>query len=121
MSEKSDIASLYRAHFDAMIAQDIEKLDKMLTDDYHLVHMSGVDQTKNEWLNHVASGEMRYFSTREESNVIQINGNSATLTGRNIVDARIYGFRNSWHLEQKMDLIKKNGKWYFTHSTATSY
>lgn len=53
--------------------------------------MTGYDQLRTEWLAHIGSGEMRYFDSLEEEVVVKVDGNRATLRGRNRVKASIWG------------------------------
>ena len=45
--DEQQIIELYRAVNQAMVAKDIDKLDRILADCMHLVHMTGYDQTKD--------------------------------------------------------------------------
>ena len=88
--DEQQIIALYRAVNQAMVAKDIDKLDRILADDMHLVHMTGYDQTKDEWFAQIRSEQMRYYSTKEENiKDIKIEGNKASFIGQSRVDARI--------------------------------
>lgn len=103
MDDKQQIIRIYRQENQAMVEKDLPILKKILSDDMHLIHMTGYDQTKQEWLEQIESGQMRYFLSEEEAiKEIQIEGNHASFIGQNKVDARIYGSRNTWNLEMKM-------------------
>ena len=94
--DEQQIIELYRAVNQAMVAKDIDKLDRILADGMHLVHMTGYDQTKDEWFAQIRSEQMRYYSTKEENiKDIKIEGNKASFIGQSKVDARIYGSRYS--------------------------
>lgn len=62
--DEQQIIELYRAVNQAMVAKDIDKLDRILADGMHLVHMTGYDQTKDEWFAQNRSEQMRYYSTK---------------------------------------------------------
>lgn len=55
----------------------------------HLVHMTGYDQTKDEWFAQIRSEQMRYYSAKEENiKDIKIEGNKASFIRQSKVDAR---------------------------------
>ncbi|WP_227005205.1 nuclear transport factor 2 family protein [Companilactobacillus paralimentarius] len=52
---------------------------------------------------------------------VEVNGDFAKVVSRNELDARIYGFRNTWTLESRTELTKKNGQWQIVLSQASMY
>ncbi|PZL76650.1 DUF4440 domain-containing protein [Enterococcus plantarum] len=122
MDDKQQIIRIYRQENQAMVEKDLPILKKILSDDMHLIHMTGYDQTKQEWLEQIESEQIRYFSSEEEAiKEIQIEGNHASFIGQNKVDARIYGSRNTWNLEMKMIFEKKAGAWVIVRQEASMY
>ena len=120
--DEQQIIELYRAVNQAMVAKDIDKLDRILADGMHLVHMTGYDQTKDEWFAQIRSEQMRYYSTKEENiKDIKIEGNKASFIGQSRVDARIYGSRYSWRLQVKNYFEKRNGEWIIVRQEASTY
>ena len=120
--DEQQIIELYRAVNQAMVAKDIDKLDHILADGMHLVHMTGYDQTKDEWFAQIRSEQMRYYSTKEENiKDIKIEGNKASFIGQSRVDARIYGSRYTWRLQVKNYFEKRNGEWIIVRQEASTY
>lgn len=120
--DEQQIIELYRAVNQAMVAKDIDKLDRILADGMHLVHMTGYDQTKDEWFAQIRSEQMRYYSTKEENiKDIKIEGNKASFIGQSRVDARIYGSRYTWRLQVKNYFEKRNGEWIIVRQEASTY
>ena len=120
--DEQQIIELYRAVNQAMVAKDINKLDRILADDMHLIHMTGYDQTKNQWFAQIKSEQMRYYSTKEENiKDIKIEDNKASFIGQSRVDARIYGSRHTWRLQVKIFFEKRNGKWSIVRQEASMY
>ncbi len=64
---------------------------------------------------------MKYYSYAEVKTAVKINGDKATFVDQNLLDAQIWGTRNKWRLQQKMDLEKQNGKWTILKSVATTF
>lgn len=120
--DEQQIIELYRAVSQAMVTKDIDKLDHILADDMHLIHMTGYDQTKNEWFAQIKSEQMRYYSITEENiKNIKIEGNKASFIGQSKVDARIYGSRHTWRLQIKNYFEKRKGKWLIVRQEASTY
>lgn len=104
-----------------MIARDTAAMTSILDKDFTLTHITGYVQPKAEWLNEVAKESMKYYSAQEVNHTININGNIADVATRNMVDARIWGSRNTWRLQQKMRLEKRNDKWIILYSIASTF
>lgn len=64
---------------------------------------------------------MKYYSSKEVNHTVKVNGNAADVVIQNLVDARIWGTRNTWRLQQKMKLEKRNGTWIILKSVASTF
>jgi ketosteroid isomerase-like protein len=121
MSEdKQKILAVFNRIDVAMVNKDTETLDKILDDDYVLVHMTGYQQCKQEWLEQIENEEMKYFKTMPQKTTITIDGNTAILICDTKIDARIYGFRNTWSMKTEMHFDKRRDNWYPVNAIATS-
>lgn len=120
-NEEKALYQKYQELYEAMIKKDTAHLEEILDQDYHLIHMTGYDQTKSEWLDEINSENMRYFKQTEDKVSIDISGNKATIVSQNRVDARIYGSRHTWRLQLTHTLEKLDGEWIFTHTVAKTY
>lgn len=118
--DEQKILAIYQRIDEAMVNKDTEALENILDNNYILVHMTGYRQSKQEWLEQIENEEMRYFKIMPQKNEIMINGNEAVLVCNTKIDARIYGFRNTWSLTLKMQFEKRGEKWYPVHAKATS-
>jgi ketosteroid isomerase-like protein len=121
MSEdKQKILAVYHRIDGAMVNKDTETLDDILDDNYVLVHITGYHQPKQEWLEQIDNEEMKYFKTMPQKTTITIDGNTAILICDTKIDARIYGFRNTWSMQMKMCFEKRGDNWYPVNAIATS-
>lgn len=120
-AEEMAVYDTYRKFYTYKINQNIQGLNTILDPDFHLVHMTGYNQSKDEWLSQVTDGQMRYFGDTEERVIVKVDGDKATLQLRNKVDARIYGNRRVWNLELNFDMEKRNGQWIILEAVAHSY
>ena len=122
MPDKELIRKLYIDLCDASINKDLDKLNEILSDDYILVHMTGMKQTKEDYIESVKSGELAYYKSRHESIEVNINGEEATIIGKTKTLASPFGSSKSWwNLRQDLKAKKIDGKWMLIYSKASSY
>ena len=122
MSDKEQIEALYREMYEAMVRKDTATLNRVHADDFVLTHMTGMHQSKQEYIRAIANGTLNYYSAEHEQIDITIDGNHATLTGRSRVNAAVFGGgRHTWRLQLYFDLVKEDGKWRFTTARASTY
>ena len=122
MNDKSQIEALYLEMYKAMVEKDTATLSRVHADDFELIHMTGMHQSKQVYIQSIANGTLNYYSAEHEQMDIRVNGNKATLTGRSRVNAAVFGGgRHTWRLQLYFDLVKEDGKWRFTLARASTY
>ena len=122
MSDKELVRKLYIDLCEASINKDLIKLGEILSDDYVLVHMTGMKQTKEDYLDSVKSGELSYFESKHESIDVNVNGDDATIIGKTKTLASPFGTSKSWwSVRQDLKAKKIDGKWILMYSKASSY
>ncbi|WP_121356184.1 nuclear transport factor 2 family protein [Flavisolibacter nicotianae] len=119
--DETQILSVIRQLAKGMIERDITGMNRILDKEYTLTHMTGYVQPKAEWFNEVIKESMKYYSASEVFHTVTVNGNKATATMQNLVDARIWGSRNTWRLQQVMRLEKRDGQWIILNSVASVF
>ncbi|KGO86524.1 hypothetical protein Q765_09830 [Flavobacterium rivuli WB 3.3-2 = DSM 21788] len=119
--EKIPVLAITRQLTDLMIKRDIAALHTILDTHFTLTHITGFVQSKAEWLSEIESEQMKYYSYTEVKTSIEIEGDKARFVGQSILDARIWGMRNNWRLQQTMQLEKHDGTWIFLKSVATTF
>ena len=67
MDDREEIKQRYEKMCSAMIKKDREALENVLDDSYVLVHMTGMRQSKSEFINAVMDGTLNYYSAVHES------------------------------------------------------
>ena len=116
------IESLYKQMYRAMVEKDTVTLNQVHADEFVLTHMTGMRQSKQEYIRAIADGTLNYYEATHEQIDIRINGDRATLTGRSRVSAAVFGGgRHTWRLQLTFHLVKRNGRWLFTDSKASTY
>ncbi|MBQ7142285.1 MAG: nuclear transport factor 2 family protein [Bacteroidaceae bacterium] len=122
MDDKKQIETLYRRMYQAMVKKDSATLQAVHADEFVLVHMTGMRQSKQVYIQSIMNGTLNYYSAEHEEMDIRIDGDHATLTGRSRVNAAVFGGgRHTWRLQLRFQLIKRNGQWLFTESRASTY
>lgn len=120
-TEEVHVLAVVRQLSELMIKGDTAAMNHILDGGYTLTHMTGYVQPKAEWFDAVINGSMKYYSANEVRHSVTVSGNKATVTMQNLVDARIWGSRNTWRLQQKMALEKRNGKWILLNAIASTF
>ena len=122
MTDEQQISSLYERMYTAMIAKDEAVLREVHAEDFLLVHMTGMHQTREQYIRAIMDGTLNYYSAETEDLQISVNGDEATLRGRSRVNAAVFGGgRHTWRLELLFRLRKERGVWRFTCSEASTY
>ena len=122
MNDKEQILQLYREMYQAMVVKDTATLNRLHADDFMLVHMTGMRQSKAAYIQAIADGTLNYYSATHEQMYIEVDGDTATLTGRSRVNAAVFGGgRHTWSLQLRFRLAKREGRWLFTESRASTY
>ena len=120
--DRQQIQQLYETMYQAMVAKDTATLNRVYADEMVLVHMTGMRQSKRQYLDAIADGTLNYYSAQHEQMDINIDGDHATMTGRSRVTAAVFGGgRSTWRLQLRFKLVKRDGRWVFTEASAGTY
>jgi ketosteroid isomerase-like protein len=120
--DRHQIEQVYNQLCRAMIAKDTALLNTIHADEYVLYHMTGMKQTKQEYIDAIADGTLNYFSAEHDKLDITVNGDQATLDARSRVAAAVFGGgRHTWRLRCQFTLKRQNGHWLITSSRASTY
>lgn len=119
--DSKEIKKAFGKIYLAMLEGNSNLLSNLLSNEFKLIHMTGKVQPKKEWLQDMDSRLMVYHSRNEVSNQIAFSKEGATLTGRDRVDATIYGGRGTWNLQLKVEFKKVNGTWIAQKMEASTF
>lgn len=121
--DKKQIEELYKELYTASIMKDESILEAVLADDYCLVHMTGMRQTKKEYIEAVLDGTLNYFSSNHVKIEITILGeHEAMVDGKSLVAAAVFGGgTHTWRLRQKMKVRRVDSTWKIYESVASTY
>ena len=122
MNEKEIIAECYKEMYRGMIDKNRGLLSRVLDESFVLVHMTGMRQSKEAFIRAVEDGTLNYFSAGHQSIDVSIEGESASLVGKSLVNAAVFGGgRHTWRLQLKLKLVKKSDDWKITEAKASVY
>lgn len=77
--------------YDGMIQKDGSLLEEILDDGFVLVHMTGMRQSKEEYVRAILDGTLNYFSAAHHKMETEIHGDTAKLVGQSLVSAAVFG------------------------------
>jgi len=105
-----------------MVEKNESELNRVHDDSFVLIHMTGMQQTKREYIYAIMNGTLNYYSSENDSLEISINGTAAKVIGRSRVTAAVFGGgKHTWRLMLTFDLKKTNDEWKFTKAQASTY
>ena len=108
--------------YQAMIAKDTEVLEQLLDEDFVLIHMTGMRQSKIEFIWAINNGTLNYYSYEDSDLAINDCGSKAFIIGKSRVNAAVFGGgRRTWPLQLDIDLVKKGNEWKITKIKASTY
>ena len=122
MEDKQLLGQIYSTMYRAMIAKDLVALSRLLDDSFVLVHMTGLRQSKRDYLQAIADGTLNYYSCHDTRLEITCSGDRACMTGCSRVEAAVFGgSRHVWPLKLKMALQRRAKQWTITEIRAETY
>lgn len=120
--DKQAICDQYRAFYRAAIAKDAPGMVRTLGADFHLTHMTGMCQSRDEYIRYILRGTMNYYREEPVELTAHTDGSRGTLCARSIVEAAVFGgARHTWRLQLDMEAEKRNGVWQFTDAVASTF
>lgn len=111
---KDQLAVLHQQarYCQAMTEADTDTMDEIVSDNSVFTHMSGRQQTKEEYFSDVKDGSLRYFTIGIENPVVEVNGNLASVTYTSVLNANAYGARGTYRMSGAHWFENRGGVWY---------
>ena len=95
----------------AMTEADTETMRKITSPDMIFTHMSGRQQTRDEYFADIADGNLQYFKIGIENPVVNINGSYASVSYTSVLNANAYGVRGTYRIDGTHWYEKQNENW----------
>ena len=99
----------------AMVAADVDALDRILADDLSYVHTSAAIDTKESLTTGLASGRLNYESISPTDRTVREYGSCAIVRGQ----AHVHVNGNHFTLEFTVVYVRPSGDWQMTSWHAT--
>ena len=95
---------------------------EMHASEFVLTHMTGLQQSKREYIQAIGNGMLNYYSAQHQHIQVTVKGEQATLVGQSRVLAAVFGGgRHTWPLQLTFTLAKRGRHWLLTSCQASTY
>lgn len=110
---EEELAVLYAQarYCQAMTDADIDTMRELVSEDMVFTHMSGMQQTREEYFADVADGRLNYFTIGIADPVITVDGDKAQITYTSVLNANAYGARGTYRMKGTHHYEKRDGTW----------
>ena len=121
--DKRQITMLYEQMYCYMTSKDTASLGHILSDDFLLVHMTGMQQSRNAYLSAIAGGTLNYYRAETDDIIFEsITDADARIVGQSRVLAAVFGGgQHTWHLQLGISLRKEDCTWKISRAVASTY
>lgn len=95
----------------AMTDADTETLSAITSENMTFTHMSGMQQTREEYFVDIANGSLRYFTIGIENPVVTVNSDAATVSFTSVLNANAYGAQGTYRINGTHHFENRNDVW----------
>lgn len=113
----------YLEMYRVMVEKDSIGMTEILDDSFILIHMTGMRQSKKEFIRALLDSTLNYYTAEhEEISLLTADEDNAAMVGKTRVNAAVFGGgRNTWRLQQDIELVRRNGRWLIAQARASTY
>ena len=110
---EEELAILYAQtrYCQAMTDADIDALRELVAEDRIYTHMSGRQQTREEYFADIAEGDLRYFTIGIADPVLRADGEKGSITCTSVLIANAYGARGTYRMKGTHYYERREGRW----------
>ena len=108
----------------AMVKKDRAALERIHDDTFVLIHMTGMRQSKQVYIDSIMNGTLNYYETEHDSIDVRVapDGSSATVRGRSRVSAAVFGGgKHTWRLQLFFHAKRTENGWKLTRAEASTW
>lgn len=95
----------------AMTEADTETMTEITAPDMIFTHMSGRQQTREEYFSDIADGNLQYFTIGIENPVVHIDESYASVSYTSVLNANAYGARGTYRINGTHWYEKQDENW----------
>ncbi len=99
-----------------MTDADIDTMRELVSEDMVFTHMSGRQQTREEYFADVKDGSLRYFTIGIDSPVVEVDGDFASVTYTSVLNANAYGARGTYRMGGSHWFEKREDGWFLINA-----
>ncbi len=122
MYDKIILEEMYKEMYDALIAKQRNELERIFDKTFVLIRMSGIVQTRAEFIYAVENQTINYYSASHERIKITLHEETALIKGQSRVEVCVNGGKKEEEALLLMIHAKKiDGQWVFERAEASSY
>ena len=113
-----ELAVLYAQakYCQAMTDADIYTMRKLVSEDKVFTHMSGLQQTREEYFADVADGSLTYYTIGIADPVVKVDGEKAQIAYTSVLNADAYGARGTFRMKGTHHYEKRDEAWIIVNS-----
>lgn len=111
--KQDELSILYQQarYCQAMTEADTDTMRELVSEDTTFTHMSGRQQTREEYFADVENGSLRYFTIGIENPSVKVDGDYASITYTSVLNANAYGARGTYRMGGTHWYENRNGSW----------
>lgn len=122
MDDREAALACYRRMYQGMVEKNEPILREVLAPEFVLIHMTGMRQSLDAFIQAVQNGTLNYSSASHQKIIVDLDGEHGKLTGQSLVHAAVFGGGwHTWRLQLACNLVKRGGKWQITEARASTY
>lgn len=114
--EQTEILYRQAMYCQAMTDADIDTMRELVSEDMVFTHMSGRQQTREEYFADVEDGSLRYFTIGIDSPVVEVDGNFASVTYTSVLNANAYGARGTYRMGGTHWFERREDGWFLINA-----
>lgn len=106
----------------AMIQKDGSALDNLLDESFVLIHMTGMRQNKQAFIQAIQNGTLNYFSEELRDAEVKVSDNEILFIGKSLVSAAVFGGgRHTWRLRLDVKYVNVGDDWLISEAVASTW
>jgi ketosteroid isomerase-like protein len=107
----ASVAEVHQTRFRLMVQNDLDALAPLLAEDLVYIHTTGEMESKQQLLDRLRGGALRYRSIEPSETVVRTGCDSATVTGRAKMGVTIGGADRDFEIRYTAVYRSTGGRW----------
>jgi ketosteroid isomerase-like protein len=108
------VSEVHARRFQLMTENNLSALAPLLAEDLVYVHSTGARESKQQFLERLRSGSLRYHSIEPSETLVQESGDDARITGRAKVRVTMNGADRNLEISYVSLYRRTSGRWQLT-------